>query len=278
MLVPVLSPSGAGCRSTVAGLLSATFATVAKTVLLDASTPALSPWPSWVTQPTAKVATWRHDFDSPPAGLLACAAVQHLGAHSWHVLSPRALSPETSPLAPQQWVRLARAGGWSVAVIDTGHSALVELDDGPDPVWSATAAWIADLPTSPVLALANTVAGLDHAHRFVTACGRLGLSCSRLTVALVDICAGRQPRQALRAGTVLAGRVGVVVRLPFDPQIAALGLSAPDRVRPASQRSARVLAAALVDVGSRQGPPRGRTTATARGMAMGMGMGMGARP
>jgi len=267
LLVPVLSASGSGGRTTVAGLLSAAFARVAKTVMVDGSTPALSPWSSWVTQPPPKLAGWRHDRDATAAGLRAACATQHLGPHSWNVLSPeqaaRRAHPHQRLPVPGEIAELVREGGWSVAVVDTARAALVDLCDAPDPMWSSTAAWLADLPTSPVLTSLDTLAGLERVHRLVTACERLGLACARVAVTLVAAGPGPRARRVRVAATVLDGRVGALVRVPYDPQIASAGLSRPQRVRAPTIRAAGVLAAALVELspgwatlaGSRAGDP-----------------------
>jgi hypothetical protein len=257
LLVPVLSPAGGGCRSTVAGLLAATYARAARTVLCDASPPVLSPWGSWATPAAEGMSHPGHDSGTTPAELVASCRTQSVGPHRWQVLSLPQRASGAGAAPPDEWIRMSRLGGWAVTVVDTGHSALADVTSGPDPVWSTTAAWLADASSAPVLSLQNTAAGLDYAHRLVTAAEVIGIPCARVVVALVDTCAGPPSRAALRGATVLGGRVGAVVRMPFDPVIRGQGLIAPHQVSRSTRRASRALAAAVVETASSQARPAG---------------------
>src|SRR5882724_1099554 len=157
LLVPVLSPTGSGCRSTVAGLLAATFAPAVRTVVLDAALSPLSPWTSWATPSTDELATMRHDANTTAAELFASCSKQRLGDATWHVFTGFEPRWAIQWMSPGDWTHLSRFGGWPVTIVDTGHSALFDLTVGPDPVASHTSSWWADMPAAPLLTIPNTV-------------------------------------------------------------------------------------------------------------------------
>jgi hypothetical protein len=260
VLVPVLSPAGGGCRSTVSALLGLTFAPLARTAVLDASCPVLSPWSSWATPAAGEVASSGHGTITTCAELDRACGTQRLGSVGWQILCLEGRHSGTGDPSPEEFVRLSGLGGWAVTVVDTGHSALRDLAGGPDPVWSTTSAWFEDTPSTPVLSVPNTCQGLDYAHRFVTAALRQGLGCDRLTVAVVDTAPGPAPRRALAALTVLAGRVRALVRLPFDRQIREHQMTQPARLTRSTRRAGRALAAAVLAAGA--GPPGTRPRAS----------------
>ena len=262
LLVPVLGTAGASGRSTVAGLLAAALAPSARVAVFDAAWPVFSPWSSWVRKQGPGLSTFGHGVHRPAAELHSSASVQVTNGDRWHVLSLAANPSESSPPTPDQWAGYARTGGWPVAIIDTGHSALLDLSDVADPVWSSTAAWMSDQPSTPVLAVPATGQALAGAHAFVTAAERWGTGPRRLNVALVDVSSARPPRQVLVASTLLAGRVGSVTRIPYDPAIQGSGLQFPERISASTQRAARTLARILIDasdLGNACGPASART-------------------
>ena len=161
VLVPVLSPAGGGCRSTVSALLGLTFAPLARTAVLDASCPVLSPWSSWATPSADEVAGSGHGMITTGADLDRACLTQRLGSVAWQILCLDGRHAGTAHPAPEELLRLSKLGGWAVTVVDTGHSALRDLAGGPDPVWSTTSAWLEDMPSTPVLAVPNTCQGLD---------------------------------------------------------------------------------------------------------------------
>jgi len=247
LVVPVLSATGGGCRSTVSALLAYTFARVAPTLVLDASSPDLSPWSSWATPAPTTLAGLGHGAILTAAGLEGACSTQTVGALAWQVVclpDPPAGLPGS---APQECRRLVQLGGWPVTVVDTGHSALKELSAGPDRLWSTTASWLEDVGSSPILSVPRTCQGLDYAHRFVTAALRQGLRCDRVTVAVVDVGQGPAPRSVSASSTVLAGRVGALFKIPYDRQIHADQMRRPARLTRCTIRAARALAASLAD-------------------------------
>ena len=257
LVVPVLSATGGGGRSTLSALLAYTFAQVAPTAVVDASLPDLSPWSSWATPLPTTLAGLGHGTISTPAGLEGACSTQTVGDLAWQVVclpDPPAGMPGPSP---QDCVRLAQLGGWPVTLVDTGHSALKEVSAGPDRLWSTTASWLGDIQSSPILSVPRTCQGLDYAHRFVTAVLRQGLSCDRVTVALVDVGQGPTPRTVRAASTVLEGRVGAMFKLPYDRQIHADQMRRPARLTRSTIRAARALAASLAGTASSPPPAEG---------------------
>jgi len=246
LVVPVLSATGGGCRSTVSALLAHTFAQLTPTAVVDAALPVVSPWPSWATPPPTPLAELGHGPISTPAGVGGVCSTQRDGGPAWQVLSPPAPPDGMPGPRPQDCVRLALLGGCAVTVVDTGHSALRDVSAGPDPAWSTTASWLEDTRASPILSVPGTSQGLDHAHRFVAAALRYGLRCDRVTVVVVGVGQGPAPSTVLASSTVLAGRVGATFNVPYDHQIQAHQMRQPHRLGRSTIRAVRTLAVSLV--------------------------------
>ncbi|WP_229929247.1 hypothetical protein [Kitasatospora xanthocidica] len=251
IVVPVLAAVGGSGRSTVAGLLAASLASSARSVVLDLAPRLASPWPGWTTEPGTGLAS------VPPAAPLSrrrvLAAATRLPGPAddgWQVLTDHrewSAPPLPLPADPAAWYQLAAIGGWQAVVADTSHPMAHDLVASRSAGRSGlTAAWCG-LPVSvPVVCAAATGSGMAALQTALSVAAAEGLALERTVVALVSTGDGRAPASVRAGETMLAPRVAAVVRVPYDPGIRARGLRDASRLDARSVQAADRLTRAVI--------------------------------
>ncbi|MFI9332933.1 hypothetical protein ACIGZJ_36035 [Kitasatospora sp. NPDC052868] len=227
-MVPVLGSVGGSGRSTVAALIAAGLSTAGSCVVLDLAHRLASPWPS-VADPGQGLVALPPTQPLTPRQVRAAASSMTTGGAHWNVLTdhqPWDAAPLPVPDAPGAWHQLAAAGGWQVVIPDTthpvAHDVVLTRSRGGA---SLTSAWYGLPYTVPVLAAATTATGMRALQTTLQVLDSAGLPLGRTVVALVSTGDGRTPA-AVRAGaTMLEPRVGALVRVGYDPEVRATGLS-----------------------------------------------------
>ncbi|MGW2869949.1 hypothetical protein [Kitasatospora sp. NPDC001225] len=215
LVVPVLG-AAAGCgRSTVALLAAAGLARLAPTVVLDCAPTALSPWRRWPLAGGTGLASVPADR-SLHTGQVRAAASSCLDGLVQVLTDRRPWSqpPLALPSAPSAWPALAGMGGWRVSVADTALTVADDLGDAG--VRSRTARWMLLERAVPVICAPTSREGLEAAAVAIAAAESAGLPLQRCVLVLVGV-AGGMPRQCRAVATMLAPRVGAVVRVPHCP-------------------------------------------------------------
>lgn len=253
IMVPVMAAAGGSGRSTVAGLLACGLAAVASSAVLDTGSRLTSPWSGWATAPGAGLAAL------PPGQPLTAGHVRAAAAHcagpsgsDWQVLTdhrPWNSAPLGLPRAPEAWHQLAAIGGWQAVVADTTHPVAQDIVTARSAGHGGLTARWCSLPLAvPVLCATASGSGVAALQTAVMAAAADGLPLKRTLVALVATGEGRMPGPVRAALTMLEPKVGRIVLVPADSRIRSHGLHDAPRLKPASLRAARDLAAAVVQL------------------------------
>ncbi|MFF2548737.1 hypothetical protein ACFVUY_40120 [Kitasatospora sp. NPDC058063] len=215
LVVPVLGAAAGSGRSTVALLAAAGLARLASTVVLDSASTASSPWRRWPLAGGAGLVSV--PVDRPlDTGQVRSAASSCLDGRVQVLTDRRPWSepPLALPSAPSAWPALAGAGGWQVSVADTALTVADDLGDAG--VHSRTAQWMLLEGAVPVICAPTSREGLEAAAVAIAAAEAASLPLQRCVLALVGMANGI-PRQCRAVATMLAPRVGTVVRVPHCP-------------------------------------------------------------
>ena len=252
LIVPVIGAGGGSGRSVTAGLLALGLAAAASPVVMDTAPRLASPWPAWVDQEGAGLASLPPHNPTSRADITAAASPCHgTAGTTWHVLTDR--QPWNAPSLdlpedPRAWYQLSATGTWQAVVADTTYPAAHDIVDSHTRGGGTTTAWC-DLPFAiPVLCAPTTGPGIALAQTTVMAAEASGLPLQRFVLAMVATSPGRPP-SPVRAGlTMLQPKVGQMVTIPYDDHIAAAGLREPHRLKPRTTASADALARAVLSL------------------------------
>jgi hypothetical protein len=230
LVVPVLAATGGAGRSTVCHLLASRFATLARTLVLDAAPGLASPWQGWLTRPGT--APLPPGVTPTAQQVYAAAGTVHTGRGAEFSVLP---GPQQPPVAAHRLqvdqARLLRTVSARVSLVDTTTAVLADLagDDISSTGRTARADavdWLIVPGAVSVLCVPASSKGVADALATVTAVEERGLAATQLHVAVVGIAASDMPRRVLAGLTLLQPRVGTVVRIPHDPRLRAT--SRPD--------------------------------------------------
>jgi hypothetical protein len=253
LAVPIMAATGGQGRSTVAGLLAAELArSGAGCVVCDTTGQTLSPWPGWAAKPGKGLESippnqplsMQHARDAASTCAAPGAEWQVLTSHQAWTAGPLQL-----PVEPLAWCQLAAIGSWQALVADTGYAVLDDMvgaraSDTP----SLTARWFdpGGVLSVPVLCVEANGRDIEILQAVVEAAEVSGLPTGRFVVAVTARGGSSDPR-TVRAGlTMLAPRVGAIVRLPHDEAVHAFGLKLPERVSTRTRQAAAYLARRVV--------------------------------
>jgi hypothetical protein len=157
------------------------------------------------------------------------------------------------PHRDREWPSaLIAAGGWRLAVIDTGPPLLPDAGRAPD--WLAMTAGPTADEVVPLLCAPSSATGVAQAITVATLAEAAGLAPRSWVLALVDIATGPLPRPVRAALTLLEHRVHAIVSIPYDGRIRAAGLTDPERLAASSRRAGTRLAAAVLAARHRPAP------------------------
>jgi hypothetical protein len=247
----VLGAVGGSGRSTVAGLLAAGLAHSGSAAVVDTAPRLSSPWPQWVAEPGAGLASIPPDLPLTRAQALAAASPCAAGSGPrWQVLTDHQEwggAPLQLPEDPAAWHQLAAAAGWQSVIADTAFPVAHDIVSARwTKSFALTAAW-SSLPFSvPVLCAAATASGMHALQTAVSAISAEGMALQRMVAVLVSTGEGRSPASVRAGETMLRPRVSALVRVPFDPQIRAYGLRDPSRLGSRSLEASAELASAVL--------------------------------
>ncbi|MGP3979263.1 hypothetical protein ACTWQF_35690 [Streptomyces sp. 8N114] len=226
-------------------------ASTAPSVVLDTVPRAASPWPYWAAEPGTGLASIPPDQPASRQRIQdAAARCPAPEGRSWHVLTDHqkwSSPPLQLPDDPAAWHQLAAAGGWQVAVADTGnamaHDVIATRCAGHA---GQTAAWCALPFCIPVLCTAATGPGVLALQLAVKAAVAEGLPLQRMVIALAKTTEGRLPSPVRAAAAMLRSHVYAVVTIPYDPHIRTYGMSDAHRIRPKTLAAGNDLARAVL--------------------------------
>jgi hypothetical protein len=171
---------------------------------------------------------------------------------TWDVLTdhlPWQNAPLALPAAPEAWHQLSALGPWQAMAFDTAHPMAHDIVAERSAGRPGLSARWCQLPYAvPVLTALTTNTQFDALQIAIMAAEADGLPLRRTVLAVSSFADSRPPGGVRAALTMLDRKVGAVVHVPYDAALRAHGLRDPARLRPATVRAARDLAAAVVDL------------------------------
>ena len=203
LVVPVLAAGGGSGRSTTAGLLALALSEAGRTVVVDTVELRRSPWAAWVDRRAAGTASLTgHAIGVEASAVFAAASLFGTGGGRGVQVLCDVRDPVDEPARPHSdslWpTALIAAGGWRLAVIDTGPPLLPNAGGPPD--WfGLTAGWPASGDVVPVFSVSSSGTGIAEAATVVTFAEEAGLApargCSRWPTSPPVRCPGRSGRR-----------------------------------------------------------------------------------
>ncbi|GAA4985182.1 hypothetical protein [Actinopolymorpha pittospori] len=267
-LVPVFAASGGSGRSTLAGLLAQALAPTTRTVLVDTSPRAASPWADWLGVGVARdEAVGLPGVLSPPGRPLDLAALETAvvrrgvplgrlrkddlpdmgtdaaGGPGYDVLAdvrPWTRPPVSVPDDPRWYAQLLQTGGWFAGVVDTAvplAAAHVAARNAARP--SVLDLWARRTDAVPVLVTAATGFGATALARLVTVLAQDGLPIDRMIAVVVNVAGTDPPKWMQGELDTVRGRLAALVRVPYDKAIRADGLARLGDVGAATMQAAQ---------------------------------------
>lgn len=250
LVVPVLGATGGSGRSTTAGLIACSFASMGSSVVLDTAPRLASPWPTWPPEPGAGLGSLPPDAPYTRAQAQAAASKMPGPAGHWGVLTDHRdwhHGELPLPAAPAAWYQLAAGGGWQVVVADTAHPIAHDIVTARARGHAGqTAAWCSLPFAVPVLSSLATGPGVAALQTAVKAAAAEGLPLGRTVVALTAPGEGRLPPPVRAAATMLQSQVSAVVTMPFDPHIRTHGMAQASRLGRRTAEAGTALATAVL--------------------------------
>lgn len=253
-LVPVFAASGGSGRSTLAGLLAQALAPTTRTVLVDTSPRAASPWADWLGVGVARDEAVGLPGVLSPAGrpldpaALETAVVRRgvplgrlrkddlpdmgtdaAGGPGYDVLTdvrPWTRPPVSVPDDPRWYAQLLQTGGWFAGVVDTAvplAAAHVAARNAARP--SVLDLWARRTDAVPVLVTAATGFGATALARLVTVLAQDGLPIDRMIAVVVNVAGTDPPKWMQGELDPVRGRLAALVQVPYDKAIRADGLA-----------------------------------------------------